>query len=221
MAGFDNDVMYADNVDFSGGYPVTGKVTTDGQLLIGNTAGPNIQVGNITSTTLTIGYSVPDITIETMGGGEPIERVFVDDTSGTGTNPVLPLTGDISILGRSGSKTISEEPHKLTVKSPPYSDVGGSTTVQLNTGSFATAAITLTTPAAGTLSDGDLLEFVATNGILIIDLAGTQVAHLGSLSTSAGGTITSTSTGDSVSLRWQSSTQDWWATSIVGTFVLA
>lgn len=47
MAGFDNDVVYANNVDFSGGSPVTGKVTTDGQMLIGSTASPNIKVGTI------------------------------------------------------------------------------------------------------------------------------------------------------------------------------
>jgi hypothetical protein len=41
------------------------------------------------------------------------------------------------------------------------------------------------------------------------------------LTTSAAGTITSTLTGDSVSLRYQASTNDWWATSIVGTWLIA
>ena len=41
--------MWADNVRFDGtGYP--GAVTTDGQLLIGSTASPNIRVGTITAT---------------------------------------------------------------------------------------------------------------------------------------------------------------------------
>lgn len=51
MAGFVNDVMFANNVDFSAGFPVTGKVTADGQLLIGSTAAPNIRVGTLTAGT--------------------------------------------------------------------------------------------------------------------------------------------------------------------------
>jgi len=48
MPGFNNGVMWADNVRFDGtGYP--GAVTTDGQLLIGSTASPNIRVGTITA----------------------------------------------------------------------------------------------------------------------------------------------------------------------------
>lgn len=43
MPGFANNVMYAENVRFDGGdYP--GQVTTDGELLIGSTASPNIKV---------------------------------------------------------------------------------------------------------------------------------------------------------------------------------
>ena len=46
MPGFNNGVMYANNVRFDGSaYP--GQVTTDGQLLIGATASPNIRVGTI------------------------------------------------------------------------------------------------------------------------------------------------------------------------------
>jgi hypothetical protein len=47
MSGFDNDVVYAANVDFSGNSTVTGQFTTDGQMLIGSTAAPNIKVGTI------------------------------------------------------------------------------------------------------------------------------------------------------------------------------
>lgn len=75
MAGFDNDVVYADNVDFSGGNPVTGQVTTDGQILIGSTASPNIRVGSITSSdnavTINAGSGTIDITAGSgMGTGD-------------------------------------------------------------------------------------------------------------------------------------------------------
>lgn len=74
MPGFDNEVVYARNVDFSNGYPVTGQITTDGQLLIGSTAFPNIVAGFITSSdasiTVTNGPGTIDIT--TLGGGAGI-----------------------------------------------------------------------------------------------------------------------------------------------------
>lgn len=131
-----------------------------------------------------------------------------------------PASGNWNILGRSGSKT-SGSGSTLTIKSPPYADQGGSTTVTLNSGSFATAAITLTTPVTAGLADGDLLEFVATNGVLVIQLAATQVAHLGAAATTVAGALTSTATGDSISLRYQVSTNDWWATSSIGSWILS
>ncbi len=47
MAGFSNDVMFADNVNFSGAK--SASVLADGQLLIGSTATPNIRVGSLSS----------------------------------------------------------------------------------------------------------------------------------------------------------------------------
>ena len=49
MAGFANgSILVANNVDFSGAYPPTNTVTSDGQLLIGSTAAPNIRVATLT-----------------------------------------------------------------------------------------------------------------------------------------------------------------------------
>lgn len=314
MGGFENNVMLAKNMNFDpeAAKPHLGIINAAGKLPIGTgdvQPLPEILGGSITSTTLTVGYSSPDITIETMGGGQPIEQITIDNSTAPGTNPVLPnasgnltitgaqvanaslanviqthsfaansfavaiqrtaavaatdatkngvshfdstdftvdangfvsasgtgigqtITGDSggalsptagnwNILGRSGSKTAGSG-STLTINSPPFADQGGSTTVTLNSGSFATAAITLTTPASGGLLVGDLLQFVATNGVLVIQLAGTQVAHVGNLATSGGGTLTSTATGDALTLRYQASTDDWWATSVIGTWLLA
>lgn len=100
MAGFDNDTMYASNVDFTGAVNPVATVTVDGQLLIGSTATPNIRVGDLVSTngTLAIGYNSPDITIDLIGGIPALQRILVDSTTG-GTNPVSPLFGIISITG--------------------------------------------------------------------------------------------------------------------------
>lgn len=216
MAGFRNDVMFATNVDFTGSVSVSPQVTSDGQLLIGSTVAPNIRVGSLTSSngslTITVGAGTIDLT--TSGGA--VGSTITGDSGGA----LSPTAGNWNILGRSGSKTAGSG-STLTVRSPPYADQGGSTTVTLNSGNFATAAITLTTPATAGLADGDALEFVATNGVLVVQLAATQVAHIGSVATSVAGTLTSTATGDALILRYQASTNDWWATSVIGVWVVA
>lgn len=215
----DQTITFTDNLSFDG--TERNGMDTNGQLWIGATAsdrannGGHVRKGTLTSSgSILIGYSAPNITLN-------VNPSTVGQTI-TGDDAVVlsPTVGNWNIFGRSGSKT-SGNISTLTVKSPPYADQGGSTSVTLNSGSFATAAITLTTPLTAGLADGDLLEFVATNGVLVIQLAATQVAHLGSTATTVAGTITSTATGDSISLRYQASTNDWWATSSIGIWVLA
>lgn len=221
MAGFtfdsgSRDVMFADNVDFSGATTPGAKVLSDGQLLIGATVAPNIRVGTLTAGAGVIITNGPGtITVSLIGGGSAIETI-----TGDSGGALVPTAGNFNILGLSGTKT-SGSGSTLTLKSPPYTDQGGSTSVTLNTGSFATAAITLTTPVTAGLADGDLLEFVATTaGALTIQLAATQVAHLGNVTSSVAGTLVSTAIGDSISMRWQASTNDWWATSSMGNWTI-
>lgn len=64
MAGFSNDTMFADNVNFAGGKTPT--VTVDGQILIGSTVAPNIRVGTLASSdgsiVITTGAGTIDLT---------------------------------------------------------------------------------------------------------------------------------------------------------------
>lgn len=224
MAGFENDVMYAKNADFTQADnqspSESNGLATNGQLWIGTTStnagGTHVNVGSLTSpnSSITVGYSSPNITLTVAGG------VFGQTITGDSGGALSPTAGNWNILGLSGSKT-SGSTSTLTIKSPPYANQAGSTSVTLNSGNFATAAITLTTPLTAGLADGDLLEFVATNGVLVVQLAATQVAHIGVNATSVAGTMTSTATGDSLSLRYQASTNDWWATSVVGNWTVA
>lgn len=97
MAGFDNEVVYGSNVDFSGSSTVTGQILTNGQLIIGSTAlnsgGTHINTGVLTSPlgTLNIGYSSPNITIDLVGGSVAADSFAMQ----TGTSPVVPTANGL------------------------------------------------------------------------------------------------------------------------------
>lgn len=106
MAGFDNDVVYGTNVDFSGaggGQGGNATLLTNGQLLIASTSlnagGTHINVGNLVSPsgTLSIGYVSPNITLDLTGGATAIEKVALQ----SGTTPIVPLAGIITFNGAS------------------------------------------------------------------------------------------------------------------------
>jgi len=107
MPGFANDasgnsIMWSDNVDFSGAVIPSRSVTTNGQLLIGSTAAPNIKTGTLTSPSgsITLGYSAPNITLEVSGGTTTVQTLTPDlDFDGTSGTPVTPQAGTINALG--------------------------------------------------------------------------------------------------------------------------
>jgi hypothetical protein len=70
MPGFDDNVMYASNVDFRGVSPIVGQMTTDGQLLIGSTASPHIKVGSlIAGAGISVANTSGSIMISATGAG--------------------------------------------------------------------------------------------------------------------------------------------------------
>ena len=91
MPGFNNGVMWADNVRFDGtGYP--GAITTDGQILIGATVSPNIRVGTLTAGTgIAITPGAGTISIATA---DSVANSY-DGDSGTAT----PLANNLDIIG--------------------------------------------------------------------------------------------------------------------------
>ncbi len=103
MSGFDNDVLYADNVDFSGGSPVSAKVLSDGQLLIGSTVSPNIRVNTLTAGTgISITPGAGTITItNTGGGGGGGGASTLAGNSGSATE----VGGVINVIGSTGITT--------------------------------------------------------------------------------------------------------------------
>lgn len=223
MAGFSYDVngqdtVFADNVDFSGGSQPVGKVTSNGQLLIGSSITPNIRVNTLTAGT---GVSIVNgngtITIGLSGGGAAVEHLTGD--SGGQLNP--DGSNNFNILGLSGSKTVGAG-STITVKSPPFSQIGSSGTSVLNSGEIVTAAVTRTLPVSAGLADGDLFIYVCTTaGALVIQSVGAQKIRIGTLLSSAAGTATSTSIGDSVTLRFDATQGFFMAVSVIGTWLIA
>lgn len=84
MPGFsNNNVMYADNVDFSGSANTSPTMLLDGELLIGSTVAPHIRVANLTS-------NDGSVTITNSNGG--INLSASSSTQGT-FNPVITSDG--------------------------------------------------------------------------------------------------------------------------------
>jgi len=300
--------MYANNVRFDGGkFP--GQVTTDAQLLIGNTVFPNIRIGTLTSTggSVTITYVAPNINLETTGGAG-ITNINVDANTAPGTDPVLPtgagqitvtgaqvaagviganvirtdslaantytieiqrsaavaasasvnngvshfdsarftvdansfvslsgtgvgttITGDTggalsptagnwNILGGPGITT-SGAGSTLTINSLVWTDQGVSTTVTRDSASFATAAITLTLPAAPT--QGEECRFAATTaGALVVTANAGQRIRLGNTLSAIAGTATTTAIGDAVWLTFRAADSVWYANNSVGSWTI-
>ncbi len=186
-----------------------GVVTFDGTAIFHGrtlTAGVGITITNGD------GISANPV-ISLTGGGAAVEHLTAD--SGGQLNP----TGNnFNIFGLSGSKT-SGSGSTITVKSPPFSQVGSSATSSLNTGEFVTAAVTRTLPASAGLADGDLFIFVCTTaGALVVQSVSAQKIRIGSSITAAAGAVTSTAIGDSLTLRFNATDGFFYAVSAVGNW---
>jgi len=144
-------------------------------------------------------------------------KVAISFAADSGT--AAPAAGVITIAGGPGVTT-SASGSTVTINSVVFTDQAGSTSVTNDSGSFATAAITLTLPAAP--AQGDLLIFACTSAsALVLDAPSTHLIRIGSLVTSAGGTMTSTAIGDSVTLRYFAASTTWIATSVIGVWLAA
>jgi hypothetical protein len=100
-----------------------------------------------------------------------------------------------------------------------WSDVSSSATVSIASGSFATAAITLTLPASP--AEGATCAFVAdTSGALVIQANTGQVIRVGNIVSGTTGNVTTTAQGDSLTLVYRTSGQRWIATQSMGNLTV-
>lgn len=153
------------------------------------------------------------VTLSTTGAGKTI--------TGDSGGALSPTANNWNIVGLSGSKT-SGSGSTLTIKSPPFSQIGSSATSSLNSGEFVTAAVTRTLPASAGLVDGDLFIYVCTTAAaLVIQSVTAQKIRIGSSISGAAGTATSNAIGDSLTLRFNATDGFFYAVSIVGTWTLS
>ncbi len=102
MAGFENNVLVAKNINFdeAGSKPHLGIINAAGKIPIGtgnSQPTPEILAGSLTSPlgTIAIGYSSPNITLDITGGANAIETITGDSGSISG-NAVTIFANNVS-----------------------------------------------------------------------------------------------------------------------------
>ena len=89
MSGFDNEVLYADNVDFRGVKPISGQMTSDGQLLIGSSSSPYIRASTLSSSSSSIEVTNGAGTINLEFGPARAHSLIIGTGTG-GFNEAIP-----------------------------------------------------------------------------------------------------------------------------------
>ena len=144
MAGTKNDVIVAKNGDFSqaGGPNAQSSeangLALNGQLWVGSTAlnagGTHVNVGSITSSTLTVGYSSPNITVE---AGATVATTYTTDSgNATPAGNIIFLSGGTNGIDTTGAGNVVTFNFDVTEQPTIPTSIGtdsGTATPALNT----------------------------------------------------------------------------------------
>jgi hypothetical protein len=173
MGGFVNDnnnyeIVFCDNVNFSGDGTPTGKITTNGQLLIGAATAPFIRPGLLTSAGGTISWTFGAGTISGDVNGAKVGQTVSGDSGGA----LSPTAGNWTFSGGTTGLTFS-----------------GATSTETLTGTLVLANGGLS--ASLTASNGGIFYSTASAGAI---LAGTATAHQLLLSGASSAPLWSTTT---------------------------
>jgi len=193
------------------GIPVITALATDGQVIIGSTAGVPAAATLTAGTGITITNGSNSISI--AANGSVLGQTITGDSGGA----LSPTAGNWNILGGPGCTT-SGSGSTLTINCPSFTDTTA-TTMSSDNGYFATAAGTYTLPASP--SQGELVMIAAdTTGAVAVTANTGQVIRLGSSVTATAGNLTSTARGDALILRYRSTGAVWMAFSSIGNWTV-
>jgi hypothetical protein len=229
MSGFENDVVFAKNADFTQADNQTvseaNGLATNGQLWIGTTAlnagGTHINVGTITSPggSVTIGYSSPNITL-TAGASVPT-------TFNANTGSAVPAANILTVIGGTGINT-SGSGSTLTINAVgtgmTWSVItAASQAMSVNNGYIANRAGTVAFTLPTTSAVGDMIEVTGINtatGWSIGYTTNQQIFYGTSSATITTGTLASTNIRDSVRLVCVVANLGWNVLSSVGNITV-
>jgi len=113
MSGFDNEVLYANNVDFRGVSPVVAQMVSDGQLLIGASVSPFIRAATLSAgagISITNGPGTILITNTGGGGGGSLSTLAGNSGSATAAGGVISVVGTTGITTAGSGSTLSVSP---------------------------------------------------------------------------------------------------------------
>jgi hypothetical protein len=186
IAGFDNDICFALNADFSQSnnqnvLEANGLVT-DGRMWIGSTAlnagSTHINVGTLTSpdSSITVGYVSPNITLQ-VAGGITVGKTITGNTGGA----LPPASGNWNIVGgvnfttAGAASTLTGRSDILTYLQPgayPYTALDTNYYISVDT----SAARTINLPNAPTTGKSyvikDRVGTASTNNITVTTVGG-------------------------------------------------
>ena len=180
MAGFDNDVVYGTNVDFTGTSPVSGQINQNGELLVGATTAPFIRAYVPTGSTgvsITKGPGTIDFSLANVPNSA-LQNSFINVIAGTGLSGggAVALGGSVSLQVSGGSSVTS-----VTGTANRITSTGGTTpAIDISASYVGQSSIT----TLGTISTG------VWNGSLITGTFGGTGVNNGASTITLGGNLT-------------------------------
>ena len=154
-------------------------------------------------------------------GGSGIQTVTGNSGGAAGPDS----HGNFNILGTAGvSVTTNPSTNTATISISSsgitFNDVATSTLATVDTGYFATAALTLTLPASPTQGQF-IIAIVDTTGSVVLQANTGQFIRSGSGISSSGGSATNNARGDALTLYFRAANSTWISTATEGTWDLA
>ncbi len=140
-------------------------------------------------------------------------------TYNTDGGSASPSGGAINIFGTSGVYTTASG-STVTVAAPPFQDAAGNFGSNPNLGTFSTGAVTAFLPTGASIGSENI--YVATDaGPMVVQASATDFIRIGTSLSVMNGTATNTNPGDSLTIRYDPASSTWYATSVVGAWVVA